>query len=75
MLGTAEILVIFFVILLLFGGKKLPELARSLGKGIREFKLATQGLIEEETLSPPKEAEFSQPESLASSDKRDEDNG
>ncbi len=41
MIGTAEIIVIFLVILLLFGGKKLPELARSLGKGIREFKKAT----------------------------------
>ncbi|MFQ5753292.1 MAG: twin-arginine translocase TatA/TatE family subunit, partial [bacterium] len=38
------------VILLLFGGKKLPELARSLGKGIREFKkAATEDLIESPT--------------------------
>lgn len=47
MIGTGELIVIFCVILLLFGGKKLPELARSLGKGIREFKRATQGLDEE----------------------------
>lgn len=47
MLGTGELLVIFCVILLLFGGKKLPELARSLGQGIREFKSASQGLTEE----------------------------
>ncbi len=33
-----EILIIFFVILLLFGAKKLPELARGIGKAIREFK-------------------------------------
>lgn len=44
MLGTAEILVILCVVLLLFGGKKLPELARSLGQGIREFKNACQGV-------------------------------
>lgn len=43
MLGTAEILVIFCVILLLFGGKKLPEFAKSLGQGIREFKKAAYG--------------------------------
>ena len=37
-LGTGELLLIFLVILLLFGAKRLPELARGLGKGINEFK-------------------------------------
>ncbi|MBK9510279.1 MAG: twin-arginine translocase TatA/TatE family subunit [Cytophagaceae bacterium] len=41
-LGGTEIFVIVFVILLFFGAKKLPELARGLGKGIREFKDATK---------------------------------
>ncbi len=36
-----ELLIIVFVILLLFGAKKLPELARGLGQGIREFRNAT----------------------------------
>ena len=36
-----ELLVVVFVILLLFGAKKLPELARGLGQGIREFRKAT----------------------------------
>jgi sec-independent protein translocase protein TatA len=36
------------VILILFGGKKLPEFARNLGKGVREFKRACQGLDDEE---------------------------
>lgn len=39
-LGYTEILLILVVVLLLFGGKKIPELARGLGKGIREFKKA-----------------------------------
>lgn len=43
MIGTGEILVILVIILILFGGKKLPEFAQSLGKGIREFKKACQG--------------------------------
>ncbi|MBA3721463.1 MAG: twin-arginine translocase TatA/TatE family subunit [Parachlamydiaceae bacterium] len=43
MFGTGEILVILFVVLILFGGKKLPEFAQSLGKGIREFKKACYG--------------------------------
>ncbi len=38
MSGTPEILLIIFVFLLLFGGKKLPELARALGKSLNEFK-------------------------------------
>ena len=38
MLGGTELLIIAFVIILLFGGKKLPELARGLGKWIKNFK-------------------------------------
>lgn len=41
-IGTQEMLLIVFVALLLFGGKKLPELARGLGRGIREFKDASE---------------------------------
>ena len=40
-LGGTEILLILFVILLLFGAKRIPELAKGLGRGIREFKDAT----------------------------------
>lgn len=47
MIGGWELIVILFVVLLLFGGKKLPELARNLGKGFNEFKKASQGIIEE----------------------------
>lgn len=39
--GTTEILLILFVIILLFGAKRIPELAKGLGKGIREFKDAS----------------------------------
>ena len=46
-LGTGEILVILFVILLLFGAKKLPELAKGLGKGVKEFKKAQNEIKEE----------------------------
>lgn len=48
MLGTGELILILGAILLLFGGKKLPEFARNLGIGIREFKRACQGEIERE---------------------------
>ena len=50
-LGTGEILIILFVILLLFGAKKLPELAKGLGKGIKEFKDASSSIKDEVTKS------------------------
>lgn len=37
-IGTSEIMLVVFALLLLFGGKKLPELMRGMGRGIREFK-------------------------------------
>jgi TatA/E family protein of Tat protein translocase len=43
-LGFSEMLIIFIVALLVFGPKKLPELGKSLGKGIREFRKATDEL-------------------------------
>ena len=45
MLGTWEIVAIVLVILLLFGGKKIPELMKGLGKGVKSFK---QGMNEVE---------------------------
>jgi len=47
-LGPPELIIILFVIILLFGAKKLPDLAAGLGKGIKEFKKATQGQDDEE---------------------------
>lgn len=46
-MGSGEIMLILVVVLLLFGGKKLPELARGLGKGIRDFKDASDGVKRE----------------------------
>ncbi len=43
-IGPPELLVIFLIILILFGAKRLPELARSLGKSINEFKTATTSI-------------------------------
>jgi sec-independent protein translocase protein TatA len=61
MMGSGEILVILVVILILFGGKKLPEFAQSLGKGIREFKKACQGEEEGEVISSGEEKQDPQP--------------
>ena len=42
--GTQEIIIIALVVLLLFGGKKIPELMRGLGKGVRNFKEGVNGI-------------------------------
>ena len=47
MLGGWEVVIIIVAILLLFGGKKLPELARGVGKGLRIFKKEVQGVKDE----------------------------
>ncbi|NMM48656.1 Sec-independent protein translocase subunit TatA/TatB [Marinigracilibium pacificum] len=45
--GAGELILIAFVVVLLFGAKKIPELARGMGKGIREFKDATKDISKE----------------------------
>ena len=59
-LGTGEIIAIFLVILLLFGGRKIPELMRGLGKGVKSFK---QGMneVEEELKKPLEELDDNKP--------------
>ena len=57
-IGPMEILVILFVIILIFGGKKLPELARGLGLGLKEFKKAT-GELKDEVESATKDVKDS----------------
>ncbi len=52
--GMQELLLIVLIVLLLFGGKKIPELMKGLGKGVKSFKDGMNG-IEEETDSKPKE--------------------
>ncbi|GGM10470.1 Sec-independent protein translocase subunit TatA/TatB [Deinococcus aerophilus] len=46
-IGPAELIVILIVALVVFGPRKLPELGKSLGHGLREFRKSTQGLKEE----------------------------
>ena len=58
LLGTNEIILIAIVVLLLFGGKKIPELMRGLGRGMREFNDAKDGVkreIEEGLNEKPKD--------------------
>ena len=52
-IGTQEILIIALIILLLFGGKKIPELMRGLGKGVKSFK---EGMNDQEGKSDKQDA-------------------
>ncbi len=69
MLGWPEIIGILVVVLILFGAKKLPELAKGLGQGIKEFKKASsdmqnelhRSVAEEQHTPPPKPASAPQP--------------
>ncbi len=60
-LGPFEILAILLVILLLFGAKRIPEIARGLGKGIREFKDATNDIKQELTVADSPRPQIQQP--------------
>lgn len=46
-LGTQELVVILIIVLVLFGGKKIPELMRSLGTGLREFREASSQAMDD----------------------------
>jgi sec-independent protein translocase protein TatA len=71
--GGWEIVLILAVVLILFGAKKLPELAKGLGQGIKEFKKATRDVTEEIQSAvdqddynspPPRKIDYSEQKSL-----------
>ena len=57
-LGGTELIIVLVIILLLFGAKRIPELARGLGNGIREFKKGTRGEADEELREEKKDEEL-----------------
>jgi sec-independent protein translocase protein TatA len=59
-LGTSELVLILLVVLLLFGAKKIPDLARGMGRGLREFKDASRELKREIESEPTNEPPRSQ---------------
>jgi sec-independent protein translocase protein TatA len=56
-LGTTELLLIALVVLLLFGGKKIPELMKGLGKGVKSFKDGMKDMEDEINTPTPKKEE------------------
>ncbi|HWW02549.1 MAG TPA: twin-arginine translocase TatA/TatE family subunit [Candidatus Acidoferrum sp.] len=71
-LGGGEIILILAIVLILFGAKKLPELAKGLGQGIKEFKKAThnasEGMREAMAESPPTVRRHIEPATIAPTD-------
>lgn len=59
-LGTTEIILIALVVLLLFGGKKIPELMRGLGKGVKSFKDGVKGAEEDFKIDDDKKEEHTE---------------
>lgn len=51
-IGPMEILIIVFILVFLFGAKKIPELARGMGKGINEFKKGLNEAVSEDEAAP-----------------------
>ena len=56
-IGWGEILIIALIVLLLFGAKKIPELMKGLGKGVKSFKDGMNGVDELDDLNEKREAE------------------
>ena len=54
-IGTTEIIIILILVLLLFGGRKIPELMKGLGKGVKSFKDGMNGVEEPENKEDQKE--------------------
>lgn len=61
-LGFGELLLIFAVFLLLFGAKRLPEVAQGMGKGIRDFKRALNGLDDQSIQAQAQNPQVQQPQ-------------
>ena len=70
-LGPTEIILILLVLVLLFGAKKLPELARGSGRALRIFKAETKGLMDDDDDDAAKRA----PQDRAEADRREIDRG
>lgn len=62
-IGAQELLLLFLIVLLLFGAKRLPEVGKSLGQGIRQFRQATKGMRDEIETAGGAEAEKKKEES------------
>ena len=71
--GPQQLIIILVIVLLLFGAKKIPELAKGLGTGMREFRKGASGEIEEDKDSESKSESSSSDDSVRDDEPRAED--
>ncbi len=74
-IGPPELFIIFVIILLVFGGKKIPEVARAMGKGMREFKRGMRDVKEDIEHVDDEDEEENEREQEGEKKKNDEDAG
>lgn len=72
-IGTSELILIGGIALLLFGGKKLPEMMRGLGQGVQSFKKGMNEPIEEDNQSPEKDDSENNAETKEEPDMQNQD--
>ncbi len=68
--GPTELIVLLTIILLLFGARKIPELARGLGTGVREFKRGTSGETEKDAVQEDREGDGELPRGEAAQNEK-----
>ncbi len=68
--GPTELIILLTIILLLFGAKRIPELAKGLGSGVREFRRGTSGEAEKDEVRDRKEEDKELPRGAADNNKK-----
>jgi sec-independent protein translocase protein TatA len=69
-IGPLEIIIVLVIVLLIFGPKRLPDLGRSLGSGMREFKDSVTGKDKDDDKLPPGQEGDKKPEPVQSADQK-----
>ena len=64
-IGFREILLILLIILILFGAKRIPEMMRAMGQGVKEFKKAAKDIQSDDEPAPPSKPSSSEPQKPA----------
>ncbi|MCK4982897.1 MAG: twin-arginine translocase TatA/TatE family subunit [Victivallaceae bacterium] len=73
-LGWQELLIIFLIVLLVFGARRIPDIARSLGKATKEFKKAKDNIVKESEEMMDASEKLAEKDSKKDSDETDESN-
>jgi len=67
-IGATELIIILVLALIIFGPGKLPEVGKAIGRGIREFKKATNSALDEEDAKPARTTQTAEPQAVRKDD-------